>query len=130
MTSPSPTSTINSDPFFDNLEFNALSTSLLHFSTLPHAASPNLMNTIATKNNPRPAFSIMEDHGLYWFTNDAKPLILGFPAILDLNGTFGKTGPYFSLASNQNVTIFQLKTKLDIDFIIMTVFRHFPDFCF
>jgi hypothetical protein len=113
MTSPSSVSTINSDTLAENhtcdaspenLNSNPLSASLLHFSRLPHAASPKLMDTIAQTNNPRPAFSIMDDHALYWFTNDAKPLVMGFPAILDLNGSFGKTGPYFSImASTQNV---------------------------
>jgi len=99
MTSPSPASTLDSPPERFDPSLSPLQKSLLHFSTLPHAASLELMNTIApSETNPRPAFSIMQDTALYWYTTNGQPLVIGFPAILDLNGMFGKTSPYFSLA--------------------------------
>lgn len=64
---------------------------------------PDVISEIATENNPRKIRSEKEK-AAYWVRNDGTPLLLSFPAILDTQGKYGRTGPYFNMT--ENVCIF------------------------
>jgi hypothetical protein len=55
-------------------------------------------------NNPRPLrYPPYNDGAHYYVDRQQKPLSMAFPAVLDLNGKYGKIGPYFNLMGDQNV---------------------------
>lgn len=54
------------------------------------------------KNNPRALHACpFNDGSLHWIDKKGTLLCMAFPAILDLNGKYGRTGPYFSLGGEQ-----------------------------
>lgn len=47
-------------------------------------------------NNPRP-LRVMGDNAEYWVNDAGEPFTFKFPATLDLEGQFDRSGPYFNL---------------------------------
>jgi hypothetical protein len=76
---------------------------------------PALVRSIATDNNPQKIRSEKEKAS-YWIQKDGTPLLLSFPAILDTQGKYGRTGPYFNMM--ENVCIINLSTYQLITFIL------------
>ena len=79
--------------------FTPLETSLLYCLEDPTTTTPELIGDIAEDNNPRRVLS-EKDKAAYWVKNDGSPLMLSFPAILDTQGKYGRTGPYFNMIEN------------------------------
>jgi hypothetical protein len=84
-----------------SLIYLSLQESLRH----PSCVSNTWIDTIADfKNNPRtlqtPPYN---DGALYYVDKKQKPLCMAFPAVLTLNGKYGKIGPYFNLMGDQGV---------------------------
>jgi hypothetical protein len=107
MSTNSPASTLSTpraSPSPQNTTLTPLQLALVLCSKHPNAASKTFMKTIApcTSANPHTS-NLMQDNALYWHNIDGNLLILSFPATLDLNGSFGKTGPYFNLPFTDNV---------------------------
>ena len=76
-----------------------LETSLLYCLEDPTTTTPELIQDIAEDNNPRRVQS-EKDNAAYWVKDDGSPLLLSFPAILDTQGKYGRTGPYFNMMEN------------------------------
>ena len=84
-----------------------LETSLLYCLDAETTMKPELIQMIAEDNNPRRVKS-EKDKGSYWVRTDGTPLLLSFPAILDTQGKYGRTGPYFNMIENVSALIFNL----------------------
>lgn len=76
-----------------------LESSLFHFLKGPTAIQSSLIKNIAMDNNPRKIKSEKEN-AAYWVQSDGTPLLISFPAILDTQGKYGRTGPYFNMMDN------------------------------
>jgi hypothetical protein len=88
-------------------EMSPLYQSLLEMVKLPSSPTQKWLDNIADfKNNPRalhePPFN---DGALHWVNKDGRILGLGFPAMLDLHGRYGRLSPYFSMAGEQGVNV-------------------------
>ena len=58
------------------------------------------------KNNPHALHTApYNDGSLHWVDQKGKLLCMGFPAVLDLEGKYGRIGPYFSLTSDHGVKV-------------------------
>jgi hypothetical protein len=73
----------------------------------PNCATAAWIDTVGDfKNNPRtfhdPPYN---DGSAHWIDTGGHVLCMAFPAVLDLNGKYGRTGPYFSLAGGQGVKV-------------------------
>jgi hypothetical protein len=74
--------------------------------SLKHPSSANIawLDTVAKENNPRTLhMAPFNDGSLHWVDTSGSLLCLAFPAKLEMNGTFGRTGPYFSLETDQGL---------------------------
>jgi hypothetical protein len=99
--SPSPTA---SDKTIDDEHspmFLSLQLSLEH----PSCVSGPWINTIGDlKTNPRtlptPPYN---DGSFHWVNRQNKLLYMAFPAVLNIDGKFGKIGPYFNLMGDYGV---------------------------
>jgi hypothetical protein len=68
----------------------------------PTTLTPELISDIAEDNNPRRVKSEKENTA-YWVQKDGTPVLISFPAVLDTQGKYGRTGPYFNMIENVNV---------------------------
>lgn len=90
-----------------------LQTSLLSCLRSPTTLMPELISDIAEDNNPRRVKSEKENTA-YWVQKDGTPVLI-FPAVLDTQGKYGRTGPYFNMIENVNVFRWLLRpTSSDI----------------
>jgi hypothetical protein len=53
----------------------------------------------------RPSFSKYNDGSLHRVDKNGHLLYLAFPAVLDMDSKFGRTGPYFNLAAKQGIKV-------------------------
>lgn len=81
-----------------------LEISLLSCLTTPTTLKPELISKIAEDNNPRQLKSEKE-RAAYWVLTDGTPLLFSFPAVLDTQGKYGRTGPYFNMIENVRVSV-------------------------
>lgn len=65
------------------------------------------METVADfKNNPRaPHLAPYNDGSLHYVDMQGRLLIIGFPAVLDMDGKYSRTGPYFNMAGAQGLKV-------------------------
>lgn len=86
--------------------YQSLEAALQH----PSCVSAAWIDTVGDfKNNPRALHARpYNDGSLHWVDREGKLLCMAFPALLDLDGKYGRTGPYFSLASEQGVKVTHL----------------------
>jgi hypothetical protein len=70
-------------------------------STMRH----ELIADIPEDDNPRKVKS-EKDKAAYWVRMDGTPLLLSFPAILDTEGKYGRTGAYFNMVENVSISIY------------------------
>ncbi|KAG2096026.1 hypothetical protein BD769DRAFT_1331817, partial [Suillus cothurnatus] len=54
------------------------------------------LSSVPSTNNPRP-LRVMGDNTEYWVNDGGEAFTFKFPATVDLNGQFDRTGPYFNL---------------------------------
>jgi hypothetical protein len=47
-----------------------------------------------------------EDESPYWIDDVGERMCMAFPAILDMNGVYGRYEPYFSLVDKKSVSVF------------------------
>jgi hypothetical protein len=102
-TTPTPTVSDNSVEAQHSLLYLSLKAALQH----PSCVSPSWIDTIADfKNNPRTLSNApYNDGALHYVDKKQKVLCMTFPAVLDLDGKYGKIGPYFSLMGERNVQV-------------------------
>jgi hypothetical protein len=60
------------------------------------AVNENTLSSVPSTNNPRP-LRVMGDNAEYWVNDGGEAFTFKFPATVDLNGQFDRTGPYFNL---------------------------------
>ena len=87
----------------DVTDMTPLEISLLNCLKSPTAMKHGLIHEIPEEDNPRKV-KTEKDKAAYWVRMDGSPLLLSFPAILDTEGKYGRTGPYFNMV--ENVSIF------------------------
>jgi len=76
---------------------DALAQSLIAFSYHPNCpASPGYFTNVPVHDQPR-RLSSMPDNADYFVFDDGSPLRMVFPAELDLEGKYSRTGLYFNL---------------------------------
>jgi hypothetical protein len=96
--SRSPSITSLSEDNHDLTLYHSLQETMKH----PSSVSPAWVETVDFKNNPRVLHSPPHNDGSsHWVDNDNNLLCMAFPAVLDLYGKYGKTGPYFSFTGTQ-----------------------------
>lgn len=105
---PSPTT---SDNFVENnllreqhsLLYLSLEEALKH----PSCVSNKWIDTIGDfSNNPKTLrYSPYNDGAFYYVDQKQKPLCMAFPAVLNVDGKYGKIGPYFNLMGDQGVKV-------------------------
>jgi len=90
----------NSDDSFQYTDIdNPLAQSLLTLCALPYCpSSPRFFDDVPSEDQPRPLKG-MPDAADY-FVRKGRPLIMTFPAEVDLCGNYSRLGPYFSLPEN------------------------------
>jgi hypothetical protein len=82
--------------------------SLLAAIEHPNCVKPAWIDTVTnSKNNPRGLPKPYNDGSLHWVNNSNDLLCMAFPAVLDLDGKYGRTGPYFSLSGTQGKNVSQ-----------------------
>jgi hypothetical protein len=88
-------------------ERSPLYQSLLAAVDLPKTAKQEWLETVADfQSNPRLLNKApYNDGALHWVDNGGHVLGLGFPAILDRHGKYGRLGPYFNMAGDQGVKV-------------------------
>jgi hypothetical protein len=74
----------------------ALWRSLYVLSTMPSAVNEDTVSGVPAANNPRPLRG-MGDHAEYWVNNSGEAFVFKFPATVDLDAQFDRTGPYYNL---------------------------------
>jgi hypothetical protein len=69
----------------------------------PSCVSTEWVTTVADfRNNPRALhMRPYSDGSLHFVNKDGNLLCMAFPAVLVLDGRYGRTGPYFSLATGE-----------------------------
>jgi hypothetical protein len=85
--------------FQDLLLCESLVATLQH----PHCARASWM-TNGTESLRHLTFTDGED-SLYWMDEDCEKLNIAFPAILDMDGGFGRSEPYFSLKDSSRTSV-------------------------
>jgi hypothetical protein len=105
---PSPTTSDKSveadlHPEDHSLLYLSLEAALKH----PNCISNDWIDSIGDfKTNPRifrsPPYN---DGASHYVDHKQKPLNMAFPAVLQLNGKYGKIGPYFNLMGDQGVKV-------------------------
>ncbi|KAG2142126.1 hypothetical protein BD769DRAFT_1662256 [Suillus cothurnatus] len=60
------------------------------------AVNGDTLTSVPSVNNPRP-LRVMGDNAEYWVNDAGEPFTFKFPATLDLEGQFDRSGPYFNL---------------------------------
>lgn len=75
---------------------SALWRSLYVLSQEPRAVNEDTVTSVPTANNPRP-LRVMGDNAEYWVNDSGEMFTFKFPAILDLEGQYDRSGPYFNL---------------------------------
>ncbi|KAG2124102.1 hypothetical protein BD769DRAFT_1359057 [Suillus cothurnatus] len=60
------------------------------------AVNEHTLTSVPSVNNPRP-LRVMGDNAEYWVNDGGEPFTFKFPATLDLQGQFDRSGPYFNL---------------------------------
>ncbi|KAG1791127.1 hypothetical protein EV424DRAFT_1549463 [Suillus variegatus] len=70
--------------------------SLYVLSTASGAVNENTVSSVPAANNPCPLRN-MGDNAEYWVNDNRKAFTFKFPATIDLNGQYNRTGPYFNL---------------------------------
>ena len=107
-TLPSRPSSPNREPTPSNIyEKTPLYQSLLAAVEMPLSAKPKWLETVADfSNNPRTIPRPPYNDGMFHFvSNNGDVLGIGFPAVLDLHGKYGRLGPYFNMATEQGVNL-------------------------
>ncbi|KAF8799298.1 hypothetical protein BYT27DRAFT_7217901, partial [Phlegmacium glaucopus] len=90
-------------------DMTPLETSLLYSLKSSTTMRPELIHSITKDNNPQRVKSEKEK-AVYWVQTDGTPLLLSFPAILDTQGKYGCTDPYFNMIENADENNFK-RTK-------------------
>lgn len=80
----------------DGYRKSALWRSLYVLSREPRAVNDNTVSSVPTANNPRP-LRVMGDNAEYWVNDAGEQFTFKFPATLDLEGQYDRSGPYFNL---------------------------------
>lgn len=88
--SPAAQGSVNGSPK------SALWRSLYVLATSPSAVNENTVTSVPTANNPRPLRG-MGDSAEYWVNDSGELFTFKFPATIDFEGQFDRTGPYFNL---------------------------------
>lgn len=70
--------------------------SLYVLSTASGAVNENTVSSVPAANNPCPLRN-MGDNAEYWVNDSRKAFTFKFPATIDLNSQYDRTGPYFNL---------------------------------
>ncbi|KAG1734445.1 uncharacterized protein EDB91DRAFT_1337905 [Suillus paluster] len=70
--------------------------SLYVLSTTTPAVNENTVSGVPPTNNPRPLRG-MSDNAEYWVNDGGDAFTFKFPATIDFQGQFDRTGPYFNL---------------------------------
>ena len=98
-----PTASEHSPPPTYTPLYQSLQAAVQH----PSCVSPAWIDTLADfKNNPRALHKPPHNDGsLHWVNKKGNLLCMAFPAVLDLNGKYGRIGPYFSLFTDQGIKV-------------------------
>ncbi|KAG1876997.1 hypothetical protein C8R48DRAFT_768562 [Suillus tomentosus] len=70
--------------------------SLYVHSVRPPAVNEDTISSVPSANNPRP-LRAMPDNAEYWVSNAGEAFTFKFPATLDIEGQFDRSGAYFNL---------------------------------
>ncbi|KAG2340444.1 hypothetical protein BDR05DRAFT_1002619 [Suillus weaverae] len=62
----------------------------------PPAVTSETLSSVPSANNPRP-LRVLGDNAEYWVNDAGEPFTFKFPATLDLEGQFDRSGEYFNL---------------------------------
>jgi hypothetical protein len=83
--------------------------SLLAAMDHPSCAKPSWVDTVADfKNNPRALHTLpYNDGSQHYVDNDGNLLCMAFPAVIEYNAKYTRTGPYFSLSGPQGMNVKQ-----------------------
>ncbi|KAG1775892.1 hypothetical protein EV702DRAFT_1198798 [Suillus placidus] len=74
--------------------------SLYVASVTSPAVNENTISSVPNTNNPRP-LRVMGDNAEYWVNDAGEAFTFKFPATVDLDGQFDRTGPYFNLPQDR-----------------------------
>jgi hypothetical protein len=94
--SPSSEETLPAGDIDDGYRKSALWRSLYVLSTEPRAVNDHTVSSVPSANNPRP-LRVMGDNAEYWVNDSGELFTFKFPATLDLEGQYDRSGPYFNL---------------------------------
>lgn len=75
---------------------SALWRSLYVLSQERRAVNEHTVSSVPSANNPRP-LRVMGDNAEYWVNDSGEIFTFKFPATLDLEGQYDRSGPYFNL---------------------------------
>jgi hypothetical protein len=83
--------------------------SLLAAMDHPSCAKPSWVDTVADfKNNPRALHTLpYNDGSQHYVDNDGNLLCMAFPAVIEYDAKYTRTGPYFSLSGPQGMNVNQ-----------------------
>jgi hypothetical protein len=80
----------------DGYRRSALWRSLFVLSQDTRAVNEHTVSSVPSANNPRP-LRVMGDNAKYWVNDSGNIFTFKFPATLDLEGQYDRSGPYFNL---------------------------------
>jgi hypothetical protein len=99
---------------------SALWRSLFVLSQDPRAVNDHTVSSVPTANNPRP-LRVMGDNAEYWVNDSGELFTFKFPATLDLEGQYDRSGPYFNLPrTGVSFHLIAISSSTEYTFVIVS----------